>query len=91
MHSIEIKETLPEFNAYDNTYHFAKGIKITYLEYWEWRNKLKYEAEKRDAEIHCQLMIQAYESSKFMDDMLNGYAPSIALSRSARRKHGEIS
>lgn len=77
---------IPPFNDYDRTYHFADGTVMPEFEYWTWRKKLEYEQEKNRSQANLEFMLKCIDSAEVMNDMLKGYAPSIALSRAAKRK-----
>lgn len=58
---------------------------MTFEDYWTWRNKLKFEAEEYIRQANFELECNAIAATELINDMLNGYAPSVAYSRAFRR------
>lgn len=77
---------IPPFDEYNRTYHFADGTIMPEFEYWAWRRKLEYKQQENIKKTNLEFMLKCIDSTEVMNDMLNGYAPSIALSRAAKRK-----
>ena len=81
-----IGETLPYFSEYNRIYIFADGTEMTFEDYWAWRNKLRFETEERIRQANFELECKAIAATELMNDMFNGYAPSVACSRAFRRR-----
>jgi predicted amino acid dehydrogenase len=85
-----IGETLPYFSEYRRVYIFADNTEMTPEDYWSWRNKLRFEMEERIRQANFELECKAIAATGLMNDMLNGYAPSVAYSRAFRRSCGNL-
>lgn len=85
MNNVIIKESLPYFSEYCKTYIFADGTEMTFEDYWAWRDKLRFEAEERIRQDNFKLKCDAIAATELINDMLDGYAPSIAYSRAFRK------
>jgi hypothetical protein len=80
-----IGETLPYFSGCRKVYIFANGTEMTFEDYWSWRNNIKVKAEERLRQANFELKCKAFSATELMNDMLSGYAPSVAYSRAFRR------
>jgi hypothetical protein len=82
-----ISDNIPAYNEYDRSYHFSEGIIMPELEYWAWRHDLKEKSEKIVSESNLEHSLKCIESTEIMNDILSGYAPSIAIKRVNARKN----
>jgi len=75
-------DMIPKYDEYHRIYRFADGREMTDKEYetWCYEEHNKKELEQLEHKLKC------IESTELMNDMLKGYAPSIAYSRAYRRK-----
>jgi hypothetical protein len=80
--------TLPPYDEYTRTYILADGSRITHLAYWTWRRNLDLKREEQAFKAKMEYELKCVEATQFMGDMLSGYAPSIAISRANKRRHG---
>lgn len=86
---LEISEALmiPPYNELTRMFHLADGTEISEIEYWNWRRELQRKQEEESFKARMEYELKCVEATQFMGDMLNGYAPSIAISRSNKRRH----
>jgi hypothetical protein len=82
-----IGETLPAFDEYRRMYRFIGGSEMTFEAYWALRNELRAKAEKRNRIANSEYAMKCMEATDLINDMMAGYAPSIAYSRAFRRKN----
>lgn len=83
-----INPTPQYYDEYTRTYFFRDGTRMSGMEYWTWKRNFEREEESFKARMEYEL--KCVEATQFMNDMLNGYAPSIAISRTNKRRRGEV-
>ena len=80
---------IPPFDEYTRMFRLADGTDVADIEYWSWRKEFQRKQEEESFKARMEYELKCVEATQFMGDMLNGYAPSIAISRSNKRKrHG---
>jgi len=79
--------TIPPYDEFTRMFRLADGTDVTDIEYWSWRRELQRKQEEESFKARMEYELKCVEATQFMGDMLNGYAPSIAISRSAKRRH----
>lgn len=81
-----ISEELPYFSELRRVYIFPDGSEMTHEDYWAWRNRLKFETEEYIRRADCELKQKAIAATELINDLADGYAPSIAYSRASHKK-----
>jgi len=83
---IELKETVPPLDENRLVYKFSNGFEMNYEDYWDWRKELRFKEQQDISKRNLEFQDKCIASTELLNDMLSGYAPSIAHSRSARRR-----
>lgn len=81
-----IKECLPYFDEYRRVYKFSDKTEMTYEQYWDWRNKLKYKMKEYINQENFKRYCNSIAATELINDLLIGYAPSIAYSKTIKYK-----
>lgn len=85
MNDIDKLLSEPEYDPFKKEYVFLNGDRIDEQEYLRQCRLRRLEEEERSREANYEFSMRCIEATNLMNDMMSGYAPSIAYSRSRRR------